>query len=298
MDAVELNKISFEDARKTLKEWRDSGARRSAETVAIWENALAKNRSRLGDEVWVIYEQLCFAALDTHNLPIVEECLKTLSRRFPKSSRVLKLKGMFYESQGQFEIAGEIYDDLIQSDPANNVFRKRKVALFLAQSKRLEAIRELNDYLRVFLNDTEAWVQLSELFIEEEDLAKAVHCLEECVLISPLNSLFVRRLAEVRYSLGGLENIELAKSYYEQTVKHTPNDLRALYGIILSSNYIASHTKGASEKRKDVIGAGCSAADKIIEIYREAAAKKTNPSAPALIATVEQMKTELMTIKQ
>ncbi|KAK6009569.1 hypothetical protein OSTOST_25493, partial [Ostertagia ostertagi] len=39
-------------------------------------------------------------------------------------------------------------------------FRKRKVAVLLAQGLRLEAIRELNDYLKIFLNDSEAWLQL------------------------------------------------------------------------------------------------------------------------------------------
>lgn len=36
--------------------------------------------------------------------------------------------------------------------------------------------------IQIFLNDSEAWIQLSDLFLAENDFAKAAHCLEECVL--------------------------------------------------------------------------------------------------------------------
>lgn len=37
---------------------------------------------------------------------------------------------------------------------------------------------------------------------------------------------------------GGLENIELAKTYYSQAVKLNPNNLRALYGLYLVCNHV------------------------------------------------------------
>lgn len=54
-------------------------------------------------------------------------------------------------------------------------------------------------------------------------------------LFQPHNSLYLRRLAEIRYTQGGLENIELAKSYFEQAVRTNPSCSRSLYGIILVS---------------------------------------------------------------
>ncbi|CAJ0597653.1 unnamed protein product [Cylicocyclus nassatus] len=98
---------------------------------------------------------------------------------------------MHHEAADQFNTALALYERLIEEDPTNNSFRKRKVAVLLAQGMRLEAIRELNDYLKIFLNDSEAWLQLSELFLVESDFAKAAHCLEECVLAAPLNTLLL-----------------------------------------------------------------------------------------------------------
>uniref|UniRef100_A0A914Q9E8 ER membrane protein complex subunit 2 n=1 Tax=Panagrolaimus davidi TaxID=227884 RepID=A0A914Q9E8_9BILA len=53
-------------------------------------------------------------------------------------------------------------------------FRKRKVAILIAKGDRLEAIRELNSYLEIFLNDREAWQQLCELYLKEGDYARTI----------------------------------------------------------------------------------------------------------------------------
>lgn len=61
-------------------------------------------------------------------------------------------------------------------------YRKRKIAILLAQGERQEAIRELNEYLKTFINDNEAWLELSNLYLQEIDHARAAHCLEELIL--------------------------------------------------------------------------------------------------------------------
>lgn len=48
-----------------------------------------------------------------------------------------------------------------------------------------------------------------------------------------MNSLYHRRLADLRYTMGGQDNIDLAKNYYEQAAKLNAQDLKAQYGIIL-----------------------------------------------------------------
>ncbi len=50
------------------------------------------------------------------------------------------------------------------------------------------------------------------------------------------SSLFLpssHRYAEIRYTQGGFENIELAKAYYSKAVTFNPNNMRALYGLLL-----------------------------------------------------------------
>lgn len=43
---------------------------------------------------------------------------------------------------------------------------------------------------------------------------------------------FPLRYAEIRYTQGGYEHMEMAKSYYSHAVKLNPNNMRALYGLL------------------------------------------------------------------
>uniref|UniRef100_A0A0K0DGS8 ER membrane protein complex subunit 2 n=1 Tax=Angiostrongylus cantonensis TaxID=6313 RepID=A0A0K0DGS8_ANGCA len=228
--------------RRQLREWRERNSRRSEEIVELWEHVVSRSLSFLGDELWIIYEQVCVAALDCARLDLAGECISALNSRFPRSNRVLRLQAMHYEAAEQYDSALTLYERLIEDDPTNNSFRKRKVALLLAQGLRLDAI--LIEMFQIFLNDSEAWLQLSDLFLAESDFAKAAHC--------------------------GLENIELARAYYEQAAKLNPTDLRALYGIVLCATYLANHVKGSGgEKKRNLVASGGAAAEKILARYEE-----------------------------
>ncbi|CAI2347183.1 unnamed protein product [Caenorhabditis sp. 36 PRJEB53466] len=291
MVETDWTQVSYDEGRQTLKKWRECGVRRSEEVVEIWENVVGRSQASLGDEQWAVLEQVCIAALDSARVTLAQECIDLLHARFPKSNRVLKLKAMQLEATEHYQKALDIYERLVEQDPNNNSYRKRKVAVLLAQGKRLDAIRAINEYLKIFLNDPEAWLQLSELFLLENDVAKAVHCLEECVLISPLTSMYLRRLGDLRYTQGGLENVELARAYYERALKINPTDLRSQYGILLSNNFIASSSKNNTEK-KTARESATEAIDNLVHRYQKISTKK-NPESEGILNCLEAMKTTI-----
>lgn len=88
------------------------------------------------------------------------------------------------------------------------------------------------------MSDTEAWHELCNLYIAEGDYQKAMFCMEELLLHNPHNHLVNQRLADIRYTMGGIENYEIAKSYYSVAVKLSPTNLRALYGLLLVSSIL------------------------------------------------------------
>ncbi|CAB3404532.1 unnamed protein product [Caenorhabditis bovis] len=288
---TDWTQVSFEHARTTLRKWRECGVRRSEEAVEMWEHVISRNPAALGDEQWAVLEQICIAALDCCQYDLAQSCIDALDARFPKSTRVLKLHAMKLEATEQFTKAIQLYERLIDSDPTNNALRKRRVAVYITQNKRLEAIKALNEYLKIFLNDAEAWLQLSELFLLENDLAKAAHCLEECVLISPLNSMYLRRLGDIRYSQGGVDNVELAHAYYERALKVNEKDLRAQYGVALANTHISAISKNSSDKKKAMISAN-TAFDNLIDKYSKISIK-VNPAAVEIAGTLEKMKSNV-----
>lgn len=51
-----------------------------------------------------------------------------------------------------------------------------------------------------FMSDTEAWMELSELYIGEQEYAKAAYCLEELLLHNPHNHLYFQKFADIKYT--------------------------------------------------------------------------------------------------
>ena len=93
--------------------------------------------------------------------------------------------------------------------------------------------------------DQEAWSELCDLYLSEHEYTKAAFCAEELLLINPHNHLNHERYASIRYSQGDYEK---ARSYYFSTLKINPTNIRALYGIILTSTNLAIKTSTTNTK--------------------------------------------------
>lgn len=50
------------------------------------------------------------------------------------------------------------------------------------------------------MSDQEAWHELCDLYLQEQDYAKAAFCMEELILHNPHSHLIYQRYAEIKYS--------------------------------------------------------------------------------------------------
>ncbi|XP_031642395.1 ER membrane protein complex subunit 2-like isoform X1 [Oncorhynchus kisutch] len=263
----EMYDVTWEEMRDKLRKWREDNHRNSEQIVDVGEELINEHASKLGDDIWIIYEQVMIAALDCSrdDLAWVSSpsdmsssseqgtCLQELKRQFPGSQRVKRLAGMRLEALEKYEDASKQYDSILQDDPTNTAARKRKISILKAQGKSAEAIRELNEYLEQFVGDQEAWHELSELYINEHDYGKAAFCLEELMMTNPHNHLYCEQYAEVKYTQGGLENLELSRKYFAQALKLNNRNMRALFGLYMSASHIAASPKvNATVKKANV----------------------------------------------
>ena len=258
--------LDLDTIQRKMKKWRDEGYRNSEEIADLGENLLKDYSCKLGDETWVLLEQVCIASFDCNRLQLAERCLEALEKQFPKSKRVMKLRGMLYEADGQYDLANRIYDELLEADPANLQVRKRKIAMLKEQNKIEETIAQLNKYLEDFLGDQEAWMELCELYIRQQEFSKAAFCMEELILSHPHNHLYHQRYAEIHYTIGHQENMQRAKKYFAQALKLDPNNVRALYGLYLAATNISSGKISADEKRKNQ-SLSAWTADQLVELF-------------------------------
>uniref|UniRef100_A0A671QDC8 ER membrane protein complex subunit 2 n=1 Tax=Sinocyclocheilus anshuiensis TaxID=1608454 RepID=A0A671QDC8_9TELE len=259
----ELYDVTWEEMRDKLRKWREENYRNSEQIVDVGEE-LIEHASKLGDDIWIIYEQVMIAALDCSRDDLAWSCLQELKRQFPDSHRVKRLHRL-----------------------NTTAARKRKISILRAQGKSSEAIRELNEYLEQFVGDQEAWHELSELYINEHDYAKAAFCLEELMMTNPHNHLYCEQYAEVKYTQGGLENLELARKYFAQALKLNNRNMRALFGLYMSASHIAASPKVSAKVKKDNMKYGAWAASQISRAYQMAGrGKKENKCS---VKAVEEM---------
>lgn len=222
-----------------LRDWRENCRRDPEALRQLWPKLDWIEKQLSFEERWTVIEQFCMAGIDLHDEEIIDTCLKRLRKQFPGSNRVKLLSLMAkYERVGNYDAALKCYDEMIDEDETNTSARKRKIAILISQRKYVEAIRDLCDYLRRFMNDQEAWKELCELYMLEQDYHKAVFCMEELLLNNPLDHIYHTRLAELHYTIGSQESIELARSYYSQALKLNDKNIRALFGLHLTLTYI------------------------------------------------------------
>jgi len=264
---------NWKDVRDLFRVWREENCRNSEDIVELWESVLSAYFDKLGDEGWLVLEQVFVAALDCHNMEVANFCLSKLNQEFPGSLRVKRLKAMKYEALQRYADALDILESIIEKDETNAAPRKRKVTIYKSQGLIAEAIKELTDYLKFFMADQEAWMELSDLYISQQEWNKAAFCVEELILHSPFNHLYLQRYAEIKYTQGGYENLEMARSYYAQAAKLNPGNVRALYGLIMTSHHMASSPKCPSQKKKESIKLGEWASNQMAQLQAQSEGK-------------------------
>ncbi|CAF1577769.1 unnamed protein product [Rotaria magnacalcarata] len=237
----------MQSAVEKLRKYRDENYRSHDEIIELWTHVLSnRNLSSLGDEKWLILEQIFKSALHCSKQSIARQCFEQLEKKFKTASRrVTTLNGMYFESIGEFERAEEIYSTLLEDNETDAIVRKRQISLLKEQNQIREAISQLNSYLELYQADQEAWSELCDLYLSEHDYTKAAFCAEELLLINPHNHLNHERYASIRYSQGDYEK---ARTYYFSTLKINPTNIRSLYGIILTSTNLALKTLGTNSK--------------------------------------------------
>ncbi|XP_053605272.1 ER membrane protein complex subunit 2-like [Plodia interpunctella] len=247
--------MDISEIRNCLRVWRESNERKSEEVLTIWNRYQEKFSKMPVNEKYIALEQVFYAALDCHDYNEAGFILAIFMQDFgPSSVRVFRHRIALLEAEEDYDSALTHLDSMIKMDETNAALRKRRVAIFKAQGLIVEAVKELVDYLKKFMSDAEAWQQLCTLYQQLGEYSRAAFCAEELLLHQPHNHLVHQRLADLRYTMGGAENMELAKAYYCQSLKLNPNNMRSLLGLFLVTNNLLNHYKssGNSSKRKEI----------------------------------------------
>lgn len=137
---------------------------------------------------------------------------------------------MRYEAQGKLDQAQEVYDTILQQDDTNMLASKRQIALLKARNKEGDVIEALTKYLDIYYDDSEAWLELCDVYLSKHMYDQAAYCCEELILLQPTNHVLFLKYAEILYTLN---HLSLAFKHYCKVLELCVDNVRALYGLQL-----------------------------------------------------------------
>ncbi|BFZ62774.1 Inositol phosphatase SIW14 [Saitoella coloradoensis] len=196
---------------------------------------------KAGDEAWAIYEQAFLAALEIGDDVFATTCLTRLSDRFPTSPKIIALRGLLLEAQDKIQEAVDYYDEMLKEDESNVPVMKRRAALFKSTGKPEEAVTVLTKLLDSVPNDSEAWSELADLYIQLEMHQQAAFCLEELLVLNPHAHTVAARYAELALRMG---DYNLALKQFCRAVELCDGYERGLMGIFECSQRLQGKLEG------------------------------------------------------
>ena len=240
-----------------------------AHAIALLGDDLQKTLSDESIRLSVL-EQACLAALDTQNHTLAEKCLSRLRDAVGKEAiRFRMLLARCLESAGDKEGSKIIYDDLLKVNPGNLMVLKR---LYCLSSTEKEAVDSLNNFIQQNTADPSGWYEMVKLRLNMGDFKGASYALEEVVLGCPLDSKAHCQLGEVYATLGGIENLLLARKHLAQSLELDNDNRRALFSLVSTATDYLQASQGKkdfdeheADVAKELVKYG---AEKVIKCYK------------------------------
>jgi len=96
--------------------------------------------------------------------------------------------------------------------------------------------------------DSAGWYEMAKFRMELADYKGAAYALEEVILACPLEASLHCELAEVYSTIGGLDNLMLARKHMAQSLELDPSNRRAQFGLVVVANsYLLESEKSAKK---------------------------------------------------
>ncbi len=222
------------------------------------QNFLTSHASTLSYDKYIYLEKQFDCALELKLLDWANKILMFIIKDFGLEPKVQRLQALLLECEGsttQMDRATNIYKSLVQS----NVEDRASIRRFLMHLKagadydELKILVELwNDYLKVNMDDQDAWFELSEIYTKLTNYKEAIYCLEEVLLHFPYNCNVYIRIADISATLGTQDSLTISIKYYSQALLIKPVP-RAFWGLIFVINTYYKNKKTIEEKHKNIL---------------------------------------------
>lgn len=201
---------------------------------------------------WDVVADVCRTASECGAFDVAKSMIRQISKQFPDSPRRVTLAGILLEAQSMYDHAMRLYMGFIDKSPVSPSVYKRQIAVLKAQLKWSESIALTNYYLSVYSQDVQAWAELTALCLRMGRLSHALFAASELVMNDPRNHAYHTLLADVYFTVGDYDNLNMARIHYTTSVNlRRKANLRALCGVWLCSTLLLSNSDRRQVERAE-----------------------------------------------
>ena len=249
------NKHSFQDYKEWLLKEIKSNEKPSIFLKKHIENFLKNYKSQIGVEENFLLKKLFFIHLELKNYKEALNILLKLIKEFGKDRQLLRMYGEQSEIDPKGgEIPMHQYKSMMLNDQNDNESIKKYI-LFMKETIDLNNKQTINDYielwnqyLEAYMNDPDAYNELSHVYLMVNEYDKAAFCLEELLLHNPNDYKVLNKLGDIYISKNNPEDAKSALKFYSRSILIQPTP-RAYFGI----QNCASIIKKLDEKTKKLV---------------------------------------------
>jgi tetratricopeptide (TPR) repeat protein len=210
--------------------------------------------SELSGEKFFYLEKLFYYSLELKLLDFASNILNKLKNQFGDEPKIKRLYANFLEvdnNQENLSKAIKIYKALIKTNQEDKATLRQYLSFMKLQCEPKAYIDYINEYLTVYMDDIDVWYELADIYISNNNLNKAIFCLEEVILHHPNNYKVYNKIGDLLASFNNSESANSAIKYYCQSalIKPTP---AAFWGMLYCLNIIYKANKNFDEKLQKI----------------------------------------------
>jgi tetratricopeptide (TPR) repeat protein len=220
-------------------------------------NFLKLHSSSLGIQKFVYMEKLFDLAVELKLKPYAEMLLSKFLQEFgkdePKIQRMIAY--LFEIDSEQMKNAAQTYKKLIRYNQEDKQSLKKYLAFikpFYMADNLKKYVEMWNEYLKVYMDDVDGWWELSDIYIQTQNLPKAIYCLEEVLLHLPNNYEIYTKVGDTLVSLNNSDSAKVAVKYYSQSILIKPSP-RSFWGLVYCLNIIYKANKDLDHESKNLL---------------------------------------------
>ena len=223
------------------------------------QNFMNKYKNHIGIEENFLYKKLFFINLELKNYKESYNILIKLIKDFGRERKLLRMYGEESEIDPKGgDIPMRQYKSMMINDQNDNESIKKYI-YFMKLSMDLNDKQTINDYVELwnlyldaYMNDPEAYNELSQVYLMVNEYDKAIFCLEELLLHTPNDYKVLNKIGDIYCSKNNLADAKTAIKFYSRSILINPTP-RAFFGIQNCCSIIVKKEKKLDESTQKLL---------------------------------------------